>query len=1139
MRMAGRYTGIWLGLALSLWISACGGSISSPPPQQKTTPQVTVTPSSQSITTAQPLTVTVMVAGSPTPTGSVTLSSGSYSSGTATLTNGSASFNISAGALATGTDTLTANYTPDAAGSSTYNSASGTASVTVTSPVLIAPAVTVTPGSMSITTDQPLTVTVAVSGGSGNPIPTGSVTLSSGGYTSAAAALVNGSASFNVPAGSLATGTITLTATYTPDAGSSSTYTSAMGTGSVTVTVPLITPTVTVSPSSMSITSAQALTVTVAVSGGNGNPIPTGSVRLASGTYASAATALVNGSASINIPAGSLTAGTDTLTATYTPDTGSSSTYLSAMGTGSVTITNAATYVLSVDSAGPSSGISIGVSPADNNGAGTGTTPFTRTYNAGAEVTLSAPELDNGNSFVSWTGCTPVSGTPTNCTVTLNAATTVTATYNGIEVISIALACTTVSTQASCSNTATTGTVAIGTQAQFTATVNGTGSYSKSVTWSMSCPACGSLSPGDFASTTTTTALYNTPYPAPATVVITAASASTPSITGSMTVTLSAPAATGPALSVDVNTPNTPSENPHAISPYVYGMNAYVLDPASEKIANPGVLRWGGDDTSRYNYQNNMTNSASDYYFENFLGGGGQYPNATGSTNFTQFVQSADNAGSAALGTVPVLGWVSNSTQYACGFPESQFPDQQSYSPSNCGNGEDSDGTELFGNSTTQANTSIAEPAPDITAASTPAPGASNLASWADGTWPGGWVNSLATNSSYGNGASGKGAALWDLDNEPTWWDSVHRDVHPVPFTYDEVTNGGIGTALAIKTADPTALVSGPVIDNWWAYFYSKKDIESGWDSGPCYQPWSDPTDRAAHGGTALIEYYLQQFQKYSQSYGVRLLDYVDIHGYFAPDYNGNSVAFTTAGDTQAQQTRMNGTRVFWDPSYTDPNYPQPNYSGAPATSTNCSPPLQAPDLIPMMQGWVANDYPGTKTGIDEYNFGGLESINGALVEADILGIFGRQGLDLGAFWPTTNYSQQGPGNYAFAMYRNYDLKNDGAVFGDAYLYATSTGAGGDGEGLLAVYGAQRSSDGAVTVMVINKTYGPLTSTLSLKNFTTASASAQVYLYSNANLSAIVPQAAATVTPPSGSGTTSTITYTFPAQSITLLVAPD
>lgn len=49
-----------------------------------------------------------------------------------------------------------------------------------------------------------------------------------------------------------------------------------------------------------------------------------------------------------------------------------------------------------------------------------------------------------------------------------------------------------------------------------------------------------------------------------------------------------------------------------------------------------------------------------------------------------------------------------------------------------------------------------------------------------------------------------------------------------------------------------------------------------------------------------------------------------------------------------------------------------------------------------MLQGWVAKDYPGTKVAIDEYNFGGLESINRTAAQADILGIFGRQGLDMG-----------------------------------------------------------------------------------------------------------------------------------------------
>jgi Glycoside hydrolase family 44 len=1081
MMKASRKTSTGLCIFLSLTIAACGGSVSGGGgTNSKTTPTVSAWPTASAITYGQ------------------TLASSTLTGGTASVP-GAFSWTAPTTAPTAGTPSEGVTFTPT--DSTDYNTVAGSVGVTVNKAT---PMVSAWPTASAITYGQTLA----------------SSTLTGG------TASVPGAFSWTAPTTAPTAGTPSESVTFTP---TDSTDYNAV-TGSVSLTVNAATPTVTVTPGSQSITTAQSLMVTVSVSGGAGAPTPTGSVTLSSGTYTSAATTLSSGSATINVPAGALAVGTDMLKAAYTPDATSSPIYASASGTGSVTVTSATAYTLTVDSAAPSSGITVVASPADNNSKTGGTTPFTLTYNSGSQITLTVALTDDTYTFVSWTGCTTASST--TCSVTLNAGTTVTANYNQATVTGI---------------TVTPSTATIGTQQQFTAHVTGTGNFSSAVTWSM-VPATGA---GDISST----GLYNTPYPAPATVTITATSTQNTSISGSTTVTLSPPATTaGPALSVDVNTPSTPSENPHTISPYVYGMNAYVLDPASEKIANPGILRWGGDDTSRYNYQNNMTNSASDYYFENFLGGGGQFPNATGSTNFTQYVQSTDALGVAVLGTVPVNGWVANSTQYACSFTQSQFADQQSFE-SGCGNGVLTNGDDLNGNSGTSPTqipdiTSISTPPPNITDTSAtptstevPNPG-SVTSTWADSTQSGGWVNSIVTASGYGTGASGKGVAVWDLDNEPTWWDAVHRDVHPIPFTYDEDTNGSIGTALAIKTADPTALVSGPVIDYWWAYFYSKKDIEQGWDTGPCYQPWSDPTDRAAHGGVPMIEYYLQQFNNYSQQYGMRLLDYVDIHGYFAPDYpagSGNSVAFTTAGDTQEQQARMNGTRAFWDPTYTDSsdNYPQPNYSTDPS-SLSCTVPQQSPQLIPMLQTWVTNDYPGTKTAIDEYNFGGLESINGAVVQADILGIFGRQNLNLGAFWPTTNYAQQGPGNYSFAIYRNYDGNN--STFGNTYLYATSTGTSGDGEGQLAVYAGQRSAtDDAITVIVINKTYGPLTSTISLQNFTaTGSTTAEVYQYSNANLSAIVAQPAVAVTPPTGSGTTSTIAnYSFPAQSITLFVIPD
>ena len=129
--------------------------------------------------------------------------------------------------------------------------------VAAESPALT-PTVTVTPSTSSITIQQPLSVTVTVSGGSGNPTPTGSVTLTGSSYSSAATTLSGGSATINIPAGSLAIGSNPLTASYTPDAISSPTYNSATGT-SPAVTVTQATPTVSVWPTASSISPGQTL----------------------------------------------------------------------------------------------------------------------------------------------------------------------------------------------------------------------------------------------------------------------------------------------------------------------------------------------------------------------------------------------------------------------------------------------------------------------------------------------------------------------------------------------------------------------------------------------------------------------------------------------------------------------------------------------------------------------------------------------------------------------------------------------------------------------------------------------------------------------------------------------------------------
>jgi hypothetical protein len=174
--------------------------------------------------------------------------------------------------------------------------------------------------------------------------------------------------------------------------------------------------------------------------------------------------------------------------------------------------------------------------------------------------------------------------------------------------------------------------------------------------------------------------------------------------------------------------------------------------------------------------------------------------------------------------------------------------------------------------------------------------------------------------------------------------------------------------------------------------------------------------------------------------------------------------------------------------------------------------------LIPRMHNWVQNNYPGTRLAITEYNFGGLEDINGALTQADVLGIFGREGVDLAALWapPDTDL----PGAYAFRMYRNYD--GHGSAFGGVSLPAESS----DQE-QLALFAARRT-DQSLTVMVINKSGLAQYANLALNGFAPTPL-AEVYRYSPENLHAIVRKTDQAVT-------TAGFWADLPADSITLFV---
>jgi hypothetical protein len=431
---------------------------------------VTVTPTSASITTADSLTVNVTVTGaSGTPTGTVSLSGGGYTSSSVALDGaGKASFTVPAGSFGPGTVTLTVAYGGDV----TYASTTGTGSVIVTQ-VLLTPTVTVTPASSSIYADQSLDVTVKVTGTGATP--TGTVTLTSGSYTSAATSLASGSATITIPANKLAVGTASLSASYSGDSG----YHTATGTGSVTVSA-RVTPTVTVTPASSSIFVDQPLSVTVAVAGTSGTP--TGTVTLTAGTYTSSATSLASGSATFTVPANSLTAGTTTnnLSASYSGDT----VYATATGKGSVTVnshtplTPTVTVTPASSSVDPSQSLDVTVKVT-----GAGVTPTGTVTLSSGSYTSAATALSGGSATIT---------VPANTFSAVGSA-TLTAAYSGDTVYASGSGTGTVTINAPYSLKATTpSAVNPGSSASSTITVTSDGVYAGTV--AMSCSLTGSPS---------------------------------------------------------------------------------------------------------------------------------------------------------------------------------------------------------------------------------------------------------------------------------------------------------------------------------------------------------------------------------------------------------------------------------------------------------------------------------------------------------------------------------------------------------------------------------------------------------------------------------------------------------------------
>ncbi|RYF06973.1 MAG: glycosyl hydrolase, partial [Deltaproteobacteria bacterium] len=410
----------------------------------------------------------------------------------------------------------------------------------------------------------------------------------------------------------------------------------------------------------------------------------------------------------------------------------------------------------------------------------------------------------------------------------------------------------------------------------------------------------------------------------------------------------------------------------HLISPLIYG-TAYNPQRVGQDdwLWETGTTarRWGGNNSSRYNWKlGNAWNCAFDWFFKN-----ANYTNDPGYTWRNFFKENRDHHAASAL-SIPTLGYVAKDTD-STSFPVSVYGPQQ-YESGDAGNGK-------------RAGGGLIE-SPDPSQTSVPAPPA----------FMRDWIRAIRA---YDQQVGGRSVQHYILDNEPALWNSTHRDVHPKALTYDELLARTIAYGTEVRREDPQALIAGPAEWGWPNYFFSARDAEVGFHLKP---------DRLAHGDRPLMEWYLSRLHAHAQKTGTRILDIVDLH--FYPQEDG-IYGQSEKTDPASAALRLRATRSLWDPTYKDESWINDRIR-----------------LLPRLKQMIADNYPGLKMSLGEYNFGGERHISGALAQAEALGRFAEYDVYAAYYW--TYPPRNSCSYFAFRAFRNYD--GQGAHFLDRYVAA-------------------------------------------------------------------------------------------------------
>ncbi len=459
-------------------------------------------------------------------------------------------------------------------------------------------------------------------------------------------------------------------------------------------------------------------------------------------------------------------------------------------------------------------------------------------------------------------------------------------------------------------------------------------------------------------------------------------------------------------ISATINV-NTAAGSRKAISPLIYGINAYVYDTewgggawktglnnhgSQAYLQSLNITSWrvGGNAVTPYNWENGGNNSGADNMHKN--------------SDFVTFV----GTGTSSTATAEAIKTFKNHSTIIGAYPLLQLP---------------AAGYVAADMISTVCGTPAADPTrwKQVIFDKPGSPGSLSLVpNLADGAvYIDEEINYLI--NQFGN-SSANGFKSYEIDNEPGLWSSfggngTHTVMHPTPTTCTEILNKNIGLANTIKRMDATAQVFGsslwgfPEYYSHWSVWNGAQNQPSDWATYNVEPYLTNNTGQSyRYNHMTWANAYLDKMKQAGMTAGKRLLDVFNIHYY--PEGIGSDA------------DRVQAPRSLWDPTYVETSYITQVGNGFTDG--------RSLELLPKFNLAINDFYPNTKLGITEYSFEGRHHISGALAQADALGIFGRQGVYFANYFYTAD-DFIGAG---IKIFRNYDGTK--STFGSTYIDANT-----------------------------------------------------------------------------------------------------